>query len=289
MALDEREARELTLTGDETAGGGLPLPAVFTSVVQDLLDYGPADIGRMEAVVTASMRLKERRVIEVWGSWTAFTRAILDQLQDDGILVHSNQIDVWMVFDGFTLGTRYPVMSGKKQMSIVVHSPDARARRENRAAVKMLVIEFAARLRRLGGEGERLAVLANEWADDLTDRDVPLTLPPHTASDVQLVEVDDDRDGKGLLKNKPGRRKEGVLGRVFDDFWKLHDDGEWHTLMEVSDWHNALDPEHRIEYRDAGSWRRRANILVINGQMEVRQPGSADRGRNNPKEYRIRH
>jgi hypothetical protein len=167
--MDERTAREMALAGD--GGGGIPLPPVFTAVVQELLDNGLATTGRLEEVVTASVKLKEVRVVKVWRSWERFTRAILDQLTDEKIIEPEGAN--WWLPPSFTPNKRYAVM-GKWNIGFTVYDKKTRQEREDRTQVQILAREFAGRLARHGEIGEKYAALASAWADHvMADNELP--------------------------------------------------------------------------------------------------------------------
>lgn len=162
--MDERTAREMALAGD--GGGGIPLPPVFSAVVQELLDNGPASTERLQEIVTASAKLKEVRVVKIWRSWERFTRAVLDQLTDEKIIEPEGD-NYWWLPPSFTPNKRYAVM-GKWDIGFTAYDKVTRKDREDRAQVQILCQEFAGRLARHGEVGEKYAALASEWANQVT-------------------------------------------------------------------------------------------------------------------------
>jgi hypothetical protein len=274
MALDERTVREMTLAGDGTMGGGLPLPIVFTAVVQDLLDNGPADMARLREVITASLSIKEERVFEIWGTWERFTRAVLDQLTDDEVIVKNNKVsvyvnDTWSLPSDFKTAHRYPVM-GKWNMGVTVYKHEDRRLRDHRAQAKMLVIEFAERLNRLGTVGHPYAVIAREWADELTD----MSATPSWGSE--------EKKESSPEKKRVVTHRKWTVGPLdfFLQWWEKQDDGEWHTVADIVEDFNKENPDQPLTVEKAGSMRRQAKRMVQDGKLAIRQ------GRGHFKDYR---
>lgn len=254
--LDERTHREMALAGDDTRGGGLPLPLVFSAVVQRLLDTGPANTEQLQETVTASLKFKEDRVVQVWRSWPRFTRAILDQLADDEVIEHVGE-GWWRLRAGFTPGKRYAVM-GEWGMSITVYDRETRAMHEEHAKVRLLAREFAERLNRLGEVGQRYGAVAERWAHETA-------LP----GDVDSFDTPERRKTGSFRKNGKARRANGSLLMIFYKFWEEHPEG-WYPLHQIADEWNERHADDPIDYTSAGSWRKEARMLMSQGKMDGR-------------------
>lgn len=186
--------RVVRLVGNgDTTGGGLPLPVAFGAVVQELLDNGPASFRDLVAVVTASMSLKEARILgreSAWCTWDDFTRDILSQLSGvdgDAVRVITRVItclgDTYCLAPGFMSGVHLVIRSPKVYFTVwdketrleeekrtrslmnarrILADAEQEAARDSDEVWRKVVKLIAARVRELGDSGEtRVMALAN--------------------------------------------------------------------------------------------------------------------------------
>jgi hypothetical protein len=193
------------------------------------------------------MALKEERVLSTWGTWAAFTEALLRELADSRVIDDVGD-DWWALSPEFVPGKRYRLMKSH-DIGLVVHDEKTRKAREEQAAVRLLVKEFATKLRR-HDLGVQYAEQADGWLKELSEPASPA--------------------GRHPGRRQAERRPPNTLTTVYKDFWNTHNDG-WYSMFDVARWWNEHHPdEEPISYHDAGTWRRSANEAVKAGQMQKR-------------------
>lgn len=146
------------------AGAGLNLPAAFTVVLEDLLDNGESSGAELGVMVRDAMRLKERRVLSLWGDWAEFTADILGQLEDRGLIREEG--GTWYLTPAFVPGYRHEIIPSGN-ISVTVHE---RGDRERREASAMLRAEIRRLLtdRKLAGADAYARSLLEEASGELS-------------------------------------------------------------------------------------------------------------------------
>ena len=137
--------RLLRLVGDsdKASGGGLPLPDVFTAVVQELLDNGPQETEHLVKIVEKSMSWKKERVFATWQTWYGFADDVLAQLQEAGLV--EPVLGRWYLALKFRAGRRLIVIP-EKDIGIVVFAKDDRVRRDALTRARLDIRRVAAQL-----------------------------------------------------------------------------------------------------------------------------------------------
>lgn len=137
--------RLVRLVGDSgtASGGGLPLPDVFTAVVQELLDNGPQEIEALVRVVEKSMSWKKERVFATWKTWYGFADDVLSQLQEAGLIEPA--LGRWYLTLKFRAGRRLVVIP-EKDIGIVVYGQDDRVRRDALTRARLDIKRVVAQL-----------------------------------------------------------------------------------------------------------------------------------------------
>ena len=71
---DETERRLDRLAGSgQGSGGGLPLPDLFSALLNEVLDSAPVTTKRMTEIASSVLSFKEQAVFATWPSWDALT------------------------------------------------------------------------------------------------------------------------------------------------------------------------------------------------------------------------
>ena len=93
-SLDEKERRLDRLAGSgQGSGGGLPLPDLFSALLNEVLDSAPVTTGRMTQIASSVLSFKEQAVSATWPSWDALTADVLAQMESRRII--SREADGW--------------------------------------------------------------------------------------------------------------------------------------------------------------------------------------------------
>jgi hypothetical protein len=118
---DDEQSRITRLVGDgrnPMSGGGLPLPDAWRAVLEDLLDYGTCSRASVteRLAMTKTLRLKERRIIAVFGSWEAFAADAVAQLASKKLIISSGED--WLPGPALVTGTPLEVISEQEITSV---------------------------------------------------------------------------------------------------------------------------------------------------------------------------
>jgi hypothetical protein len=104
------------------SGGGLPLPDLFSAILNELLDNGPANSKRLTGISTSTLEYKSNNVMATWGSWEALTDDALKQMASREI-VSQNDDGLWDLGGKFTAGVPLvviPAGKGRKADSVTI-------------------------------------------------------------------------------------------------------------------------------------------------------------------------
>lgn len=236
--------RLIRLAGDskKASGGGLPLPDVFTAVIQELLDHGPQDDTVLVKVIMGKFSgLQEKRVLSIWGTWEEFTADILAQLQDSGIMEPA--IGRWYLTLKFRSGKRHVIIprdesAGRdKDITITVHGKEDRQRLDALTRARLDTRRVQAQLTQAGvrdsGVHAAFAALLRSFDGEVPDEDDPYKAhftPPAKPGREELARLKYGYDGGPVTRsNNPfgadGLRPcRGTCGRrlppgLFDVYW----------------------------------------------------------------------
>jgi hypothetical protein len=114
----------------EGSGGGLPLPDLFSAILNELLDNGPADSRHLTGISASVLEYKSNNVMTTWGSWEALTADALEQLESREI-IRSDGDDLWRLSEDLPLGTPVviiPAGKGRKADSVTIWPREERER-----------------------------------------------------------------------------------------------------------------------------------------------------------------
>lgn len=139
------------LVGDGNSGGGLPLPPLFVSILERLLDQGPATETDLTTLVADRIRKRERCARLYGGAdpWGGLTRDALDQLADRDVVQQDG--GYWRLGPAFKADEKLLIIGARKgknePTAVTVYSPDRRKTLAKAEVQQMEVISAAARLR----------------------------------------------------------------------------------------------------------------------------------------------
>jgi hypothetical protein len=113
----EDHARLDRLASEVRRGGGLALPSLFSALLGDLLDNGPADPERMIRITSEVCANKTMKLAETWqGSWEFLTTDALHQLASKGY-VATTEDGRWQIGDDFVPGVRLEIIPARKGLN----------------------------------------------------------------------------------------------------------------------------------------------------------------------------
>lgn len=148
-------ARLDRLTGDSGSGGGMMLPPLFKTVLDQLQDHGSRTISELRAPVIQATHHKYERAEMVYGSddpYGKFIRDGLEQLQDRGF-VAPDGVGAWRLGSKFVAGRELTVIPRRghhKAVTVTVYSAAERKARGRAERERMEVTSLLADLREDG-------------------------------------------------------------------------------------------------------------------------------------------
>jgi hypothetical protein len=176
--MDDGRKRIIRLVGDgvdKMSGGGIPLPDAFAAVLRHLLDAGEKATPEMlmkKITDEKKVKLKEKRIIAIWGSWESFTDDIITQLGVKGLLKSSslwNEGNAWFWELGpkFAEGESLEVISEKEvtdategrvqiSYSVTILNENTRTERDEIADLTLALGEYRAKVMRSGRMTDRI-------------------------------------------------------------------------------------------------------------------------------------
>ena len=86
---DERERLGRLAGTGEGSGGGLPLPDLFSAILNEMLDNGPASTEHLTEITAITLKGKSNNVTSTWGSWDAFADDLLKQMSSMEIITRN--------------------------------------------------------------------------------------------------------------------------------------------------------------------------------------------------------
>lgn len=186
------ETRIVRLVGDsrrgDMSGGGLALPDAWGAVLEQLLDTGPSTLGELvdRAEQSRALRMNERRIIAIFGSWDAFLGAVTDQLAAKEIIYQSQGL--WALGPKFRTDISLTVISSD-EITAVTGDPspapstvtvfDAKTRRQRELTDRALtsVRKCRAEIERAGSLDSKTKRLLDQLVSHLEGRQLSETRP----------------------------------------------------------------------------------------------------------------
>jgi hypothetical protein len=89
------------LAGGGGGGGGLPLPHLFSVILEELLDNGGATTARITEIAQEAMRFKTETVLMTWPSFDALAADVLAQMEDRQVVLQDG--DAWRLGPAFRI------------------------------------------------------------------------------------------------------------------------------------------------------------------------------------------
>jgi hypothetical protein len=158
---------------------GLPLSDACGEILTRIHDHGPQEEKDLVAAVRGRLALKERRVLNVAGTWERFTGELLDQLTERKLIRASSTGIV--AGPEFELGKRLMVTA---RASVIVQPAAVRQQQKQLAQARLAIVSAAATLRKAGVAPAQL----NEAIQALLEgRDVSGMAAQSTAVSVQVL------------------------------------------------------------------------------------------------------
>lgn len=111
MTTSRAPERLTRLTGGDR-GGGLPLPHLFSAILEELLDHGGATTARVSEITESALDYKAATVRMTWPSFEALASDVLDQMKDREIIIQ--QDETWHLGPAFALGKYMEIVPGGK-------------------------------------------------------------------------------------------------------------------------------------------------------------------------------
>lgn len=110
-----RAERDALLLGDRnsSSGGGQPLPEALRAVLTHLHDNSVAGTRTLHRIIREQPNVahKDRRILEVWGTWNDFCNAIIGVLHDGEYITGSFE-DGWIITDKSVPGKSLMILRG---------------------------------------------------------------------------------------------------------------------------------------------------------------------------------
>ena len=111
MAASRTAERLHRLTGGDR-GGGLPLPLLFTAILEELLDRGGATTARINEITEGALDFKAATVYMTWPSFEALAADVLEQMEHRKIITQEE--GTWHLGPAFMPGEFIEVIPGGK-------------------------------------------------------------------------------------------------------------------------------------------------------------------------------
>lgn len=202
-SLDEKERRLDRLAGSgQGSGGGLPLPDLFSALLNEVLDSAPVTTERMTEIAASVLSFKEQAVSATWSSWDALTADVLAQMESRRII--SREADGWTVGPNLVTGRLLEIIparpgKGSKPDGVTVWT---RAEREQRSSAHHAIRTF----------GELDAEIAQRGSRRVTTARKDLILE-------SIRQLGDLRDYFPVLLDEQGNVVDGRHRREIDPGW----------------------------------------------------------------------
>lgn len=160
---DETERRLDRLAGSgQGSGGGLPLPDLFSALLNEILDSAPVTTERMTEIASSVLSFKEQAVFATWPSWEALTEDVLQQIESRSII--SREEAGWTTGPNLVTGRRLEIIparprKGSKPDGVTVWT---RAEREQRSSAHHAIRTFGELDAEIAQRGSRRVTTARK-------------------------------------------------------------------------------------------------------------------------------
>ena len=160
---DEKERRLDRLAGSgQGSGGGLPLPDLFSALLNEVLDSAPVTTRRMTQIASSVLSFKEQAVFATWPSWEALTADVLSQMESRRII--SREDVGWTPGPNLATGRRVEIIparpgKGSKPDGVTVWT---RAEREQRSSAHHAIRTFGELDAEIARRGSRRVTTARK-------------------------------------------------------------------------------------------------------------------------------
>jgi hypothetical protein len=116
------------------SGGGLPLPALFAAMLNEVLDNAPVGTGRMTKIASSVLGFKQQAVFATWPTWEALTADVLAQLESRKVVQREG--GSWVKGPRLVTGQRIEIIParpdvGSKSDGVTVWTKDVREARSS--------------------------------------------------------------------------------------------------------------------------------------------------------------
>ena len=132
---DETTQRLNRLAGSgRGSGGGLPLPALFSAMLNEVLDSAPVSTERMTEITSSALSFKQQAVFATWPEWEALTADALAQMESKRVIQRED--DSWIKGPKLVTGQRIEIIParpevGSKSDGVTVWTKEVREARSS--------------------------------------------------------------------------------------------------------------------------------------------------------------
>lgn len=256
--------------GDETSGGALPLPEVFTVVLQYLHSHGTETFPTLVRVVRDKVAYKDKRILAVYRTWEQFTDDILSQLMyknlaqpvgdwDNGVAADDYD---WAVTDEVKTGISYPVITaeGRGTISVIIFSHGEQQRRDAMVRLAMDTATLRARFR----DAELLTDKREQAFEQILDG---LSIPPPPRRRRRRWEAGVPRS----YTKKPKTLATGLNRGLASFYREWVKTAGWHRIGDAAAaWSGEYPARPPLDGDHQGSMRKTARDMFTAGLLERR-------------------
>ena len=116
------------------SGGGLPLPALFAAMLNEVLDNAPVGTERMTKIASSVLGFKQQAVFATWPTWEALTADVLAQMESRKVVQREGES--WVKGPRLVTGQRIEIIParpdvGSKSDGVTVWTKDVREARSS--------------------------------------------------------------------------------------------------------------------------------------------------------------
>jgi hypothetical protein len=146
----EKERLDRLAGSGKGSGGALPLPDLFSAMLNEVLDGAPVSDERMTGITSSVLSFKTEQVRTTWATWEALTADVLTQMESRELIERKD--DSWVRGPKLATGQRLEVIparkgKGSKSDGVTVWTREEREARSRAAHRAGEATELAATLR----------------------------------------------------------------------------------------------------------------------------------------------
>src|SRR5580700_6085778 len=108
----EKERLDRLAGSGKGSGGALPLPDLFSSVLNEVLDSAPVSSVRMTEITSSVLGFKTEQVRATWATWEALAADVLAQMESRELIRQEG--GGWTAGPGLVTGQRLEVIPARK-------------------------------------------------------------------------------------------------------------------------------------------------------------------------------